>query len=136
MLDKQQVIEILERQGIIPTQQRIELGQLLFAKPQHLSAEQLMAAVQAAGQPSVSKATVYNTLNLFAERGLLREVLVDPSKVFYDSNLASHGHAYNVDSGEITDIELSVVPNDLFDTLPHGTSPIGIDIIVRVKNSH
>lgn len=51
-----------------------------------------------------SKATVYNTLNLFRDRGLIREVIVDPKRVFYDPNTEPHQHLYSVDTGEITDI--------------------------------
>lgn len=134
--DKQQVKELLEGHGILPTAQRVELGLLLFARPQHLSAEQLMNAAQSNGQSTVSKATVYNTLNLFAERGLLREVIVDPTKVFYDSNLISHGHVYNLDTGEISDIALPEVPCDLFAGLPEGTVAVGVDVVVRVRNSN
>ena len=56
-----------------------------------------------------SKATVYNTLNLFLEKKLIREVIVDPSKVFYDPNTAPHHHFYNVDTGELTDIEAEAI---------------------------
>ncbi|MFN2310387.1 MAG: Fur family transcriptional regulator, partial [Gammaproteobacteria bacterium] len=91
-----QVIERLRSHGITPTQQRVEIAQVLFARHQHLSADQVLTQVNA-HDASVSKATVYNTLGLFAEKGLLREVIVDPAKVFYDSNLDPHHHLFHMD---------------------------------------
>lgn len=136
MFDKQHIIELLEARGIIPTRQRIDLAHLLLARPQHMSAEQLMEAAQSRGDHHVSKATVYNTLNLFVERGLLREIIADPDKSFYDSTTTEHAHLYNVDSGELTDIALTGKSLELLAGLPEGVTPIGIDIVVRVKNSH
>jgi len=132
VLSKQEVIELLERHGIMATQQRVELGRLLFARPQHISAEQLMESASHKAERQISKATIYNTLNLFAEKGLLREVIVDPTKTFYDSNLSRHGHVYNIDSGEISDIPMPAV---LMSDLPADTTAVSIDIVVRVKNS-
>ena len=77
---------MLRESGITPTHQRIKIGEVLFTCAQHLSAEQVLAAVNQEDE-EVSKATVYNTLGLFASHGLVREVIVDPSKVFYDSKL-------------------------------------------------
>ena len=81
----EQIIERLQAHGIYPTQQRIEVAEIMLSRDQHLSADQVMQMVNR-GPVSVSKATIYNTLGLFANKGLLREVIVDPSRVFYDSN--------------------------------------------------
>lgn len=135
MTDKQQMIELLEAHGVIPTRQRLDLAQILFAKPQHLSAEQLMEAAWATGDHSVSKATVYNTLNLFVERGLIREIIADPTKSFYDSTTSTHGHFYNVDTGELSDIPATFNCHGLMEALPEGVTPVGVEIVVRVKNS-
>lgn len=135
MTDKQQLVELLEAHGIIPTRQRIDLAQIMLAKPQHLSAEQLMEAAWASGAHHVSKATVYNTLNLFVERGLIREIIADPTKSFYDSTTNEHAHLYNVDTGELMDIPLSSEQFGLLSGLPEGVTPVGVDIVVRVKNS-
>ena len=128
-------IERLKQAGVTPTQQRIEIAQLLFAKHQHVSAEQVLAIVNAEGA-IVSKATVYNTLGLFARKGLLREVIVDPTKVFYDSNTSEHHHFYNVDSGELMDIGPQAVKLDDMPELPTGTQPVGVDVIIRVRESN
>src|SRR5438132_13543187 len=79
--------------GIRPTAQRVRIAALLLSAPQHLSAEQILASLRAAGA-RVSKATVYNTLNLFAAHGLIRQLSVDCSWVWYDSNDEPHYHFY------------------------------------------
>lgn len=131
---KAEAIRRLQEKAINPTQQRIVIAQLLFAQPQHLSAEQVLMNVQSSGT-HVSKATVYNTLSLFAEKGLVKEVIVDPTKVFYDSNTSAHHHIYNIDDGHLADIEdiglnLAELPH-----LPEGTQLDGVDVIIRVRNN-
>jgi len=126
------VVERLKASGVTPTQQRVEIAQILFARPQHLSADQVMAIVNAEG-PVVSKATVYNTLGLFARKGLVREVIVDPSKVFYDSNTSSHHHFFNVDTGTLMDIDAGEVELNEMPDLPSGTVAEGVDIVIRVR---
>ena len=136
MAEKQHLVEMLEGHGIIPTRQRIDIAQILFARPQHVSAEQLMEAAWSNGDHHVSKATVYNTLNLFVERGLIREIIADPTKSFYDSTTSAHGHFYNIDTGELSDIPDSVDCKGLMAALPEGVTPVGIEIVVRVKNNY
>lgn len=129
------VTELLRAHGITPTQQRVEIAQILFTKPQHLSAEQILGMVNQ-DQALVSKATVYNTLGLFAEQGLIREVIVDPTKVFYDSNMLSHHHFYNMDTGMLMDIDSDQVSLGELPSPPEGTVPAGVDVIIRVRNSN
>jgi len=124
----------LRAHGITPTQQRVDIARILFARPQHLSAEQVLSIVNQDGQV-VSKATIYNTLNLFARKGLVREVIVDPSKVFYDSNTCNHHHFFNIDTGELMDIDSSELKLDQLPNLPQGTEADGVDIIIRVRSS-
>ncbi|WP_243830797.1 Fur family transcriptional regulator [Thiohalophilus thiocyanatoxydans] len=123
----------LRAHDVTPTQQRVDIARILFARPQHLSADQVLSIVNQETQ-LVSKATIYNTLNLFARKGLVREVIVDPSKVFYDSNVSDHHHFYNVDSGELMDIDSQALKLDQLPTLPEGTEADGVDIIIRVRS--
>ena len=74
---------LFDQYGILPTPQRLEIAHILLEKPQHLSAEHIIEKLKVADS-AVSKATVYNTLNLFSERGLVKEVMVDPVRKFYD----------------------------------------------------
>lgn len=131
-LDKQGITALLQAKNIQPTQQRLEIAQLLFSRPQHMSAEDVLAAVNRAGAV-VSKATVYNTLGLFADKGLVREVIVDPSRVFYDSNVGPHHHFYNVDTGELTDIGEGEVAIGQLPELPPGTEADGVEVIIRLR---
>ena len=118
--------------GITPTHQRIEIGLVLFEKRWHPSADQILAAVNVR-YAETSKATVYNTLKLFRDKGLVRELIVDPVKVFYDSNTNVHHHFYDMSSGEITDIVAEGVRIDGLPPLPPGMVTDGIDIIVRTR---
>ncbi len=124
--------EQLREAGITPTQQRVQIAEILFAQPQHLSADQILAVVNSNG-PIASKATIYNTLGLFARKGLVREVIVDPSKVFYDSNTSEHHHFYNLDSGQLTDIDAGKVMISSLPDLPANTQAAGVDIIFRIR---
>ncbi len=123
----------LKKHGVIPTPQRLEIAEVLFRRPQHMSADQIMAAVNRSERPKVSKATVYNTLKLFSDKGLVREVIVDPARVFYDSTTGSHHHIYNVDSGELQDIPSDEVAFSKLPSLPAGMQPDGIEVIMRVR---
>ena len=127
------LVEMLRRHDINPTHQRIEIAHALFARGEHLSADQILAIVNDR-HSETSKATVYNTLNLFLGKKLIREVIVDPNKVFYDPNTEPHHHLYNVDTGELTDIDASRIEVSGLPQLPDGMVTDGVDIIVRVRS--
>ena len=125
---------VLRGLGINPTHQRVEIAHAIFARRVHLSADQILAMVNDRSSET-SKATVYNTLNLFLEKKLIREVIVDPSKVFYDPNTEPHHHFYNIDTGELTDIDARDIHVTGLPVLPQGLAAAGVDIIVRVRSS-
>ena len=129
---REALTEALRRRDIRPTHQRIEIAYALFSQGAHLSADQVMARVND-GHPETSKATVYNTLKLFVEKKLIREVIVDPNKVFYDPNTEPHHHLYNVDTGELIDVAAADISVSGLPPLPAGVVPEGIDVIVRVR---
>ena len=83
----------------------------------------------------MSLATVYNTLGLFARNGLIREVIVDPARVFYDPNTSNHHHFYNIDTGELRDIEAAELDIETLPAPPEGTVAEGVDVIIRVRNA-
>ncbi len=132
-LSQQQVMDLLTGHDIQPTQQRLEIAQVLFARDQHLSADDVLKQVNQESA-RVSKATVYNTLGLFAAKGLIREVIVDPSRVFYDPNTCEHHHFYNVDTGELVDIDADELALMNMPALPAGTIADGVDVIIRIRN--
>lgn len=132
-LTRESVSGLLEAHGILPTQQRIDIAYLLFQRAQHLAAEQVLARVNS-HYGHVSKATVYNTLGLFVRKGLVREVLIEPGRTFYDSNTRDHHHIYNVDTGELEDIPASSVSINA-DTSMLGNADIeGMDLVIRVRD--
>jgi Fur family iron response transcriptional regulator len=131
-VNREEISRRLVAHGVLPTAQRIDVGLVILSKPQHLSADQIIAAIRGMGS-RVSKATVYNTLNLFCERGLLRTVEVDPTRQYYDSMIDAHHHFYNVDTGEITDIPLEAISLDVDAALPPGTERAGVDVVIRVR---
>ena len=118
--------------GISPTSQRVEIAAILLERTQHLSADQVLARLMMSDAP-VSKATVYNTLGLFAERGLIREVIVDSTKVFYDSNTQPHHHFFNMDDGTLTDFPSDAVVIDQLPPVPAGTRTDSVDVVIRVR---
>ena len=128
-----QLEKLLRHHGITPTQQRLQIAAVMLNRPQHLAAEQILARVNADGS-QVSKATVYNTLGLFAAKGLVRELVVDPSKVFYDSNVEPHHHLYDVTTGELTDIRVDSVAVEGLPEVPEGAVVEGVDVIVRIRS--
>lgn len=126
---------LLRSHDINPTHQRIEIAYALFSRQEHLSADQVMACVNTR-HSETSKATVYNTLKLFIEKGLVREVIVDPSKVFFDPNPTPHHHIYEVDSGKLSDIDAEHVQISGLPPLPDDMVTEGIDLIVRVRRKN
>ena len=130
---RENLVEVLRRHDVNPTHQRIEIAYALFSRCEHLSADQILAIVNERTSET-SKATVYNTLNLFLEKKLIREVIVDPNKVFYDPNTVPHHHFYNVDTGDLTDIDAADIAISGLPQLPEGVVTEGVDIIVRIRS--
>jgi Fur family transcriptional regulator, iron response regulator len=122
----------LQACGIRMTVQRRQIAELLLTAPQHLSAEQVAEALLRAGL-RVSKATVYNTLNLFAARGLIRQLSVDAQRTCYDSNVQAHYHFHDETSGALTDVALPEVEFAKLPAPPPGMEVAGIDMVIRLR---
>ena len=130
-----QIVERLQRAGLRPTQQRMALARLLFeGGDRHVTAEQLHGEVQATRRP-VSLATVYNTLNQFTRAGLLREVVVDPGRSYFDTNISDHLHFYHEEKGRLTDIDAGSVRIEGLPKPPAGASISRVDIVIRLAES-
>ncbi len=127
-----QVLALLQQHGIVPTVQRVLITQTLLNRGAHLTAEDVFRAVNEES-PGVSKATIYNTLGLLARRGAIREVIADPSKLFYDPNTTPHHHFYDETSGELIDIDAKDVRVTGLPPLPEDAELKSVDIVVRVK---
>src|SRR5258706_1346608 len=130
--NRENLADKLRAHGINPTHQRIEIAHALFSRCEHLSADQIMAIVNER-HSETSKATVYNTLNLFLEKKLIREVIVDPNKIFYDPNTSAHYHMYDVESGKLTDIDAADIRVTGLPPLPAGMVTQGLDILIPLR---
>jgi Fur family iron response transcriptional regulator len=126
------VSSLLEQHGIRPTQQRIKVAEILLSAPKHLTADQLLASLREA-PGRVSKATVYNTLKLFVDNGLVRQIHLDPERCVYDSSMAPHHHFQNVETGEMIDIGPEELLFAKLPPLPPGTEIDSVDVVIRVR---
>ncbi len=132
LADKDTITALLRDRGVTPTAQRVRVGRILFARRQHLTADEVLTQLRESGA-RVSKATVYNTLNLFARVGLLRELNVDASRSSFDSNVAPHFHFHVEDTGELIDVEPGDVEFARLPPLPPGTETLGVEVVIRVR---
>lgn len=130
--DQDLVLGLLREHHIAPTSQRVTIGRILFARDQHLTAEEVLTALRAEGQ-RVSKATVYNTLNLFAAKGLLRAVNAEAGRSAFDSNTRPHFHFHVEDTGELIDVAPADVEIARLPPLPPGTESLGIEVVIRLR---
>lgn len=133
-MSRTDILALFEKHGVLPTPQRLEIADVLLSRPQHLSADQIIDRLRAAGS-RVSKATVYNTLNLFGDRGIVREVMVDPVRKFYDSTTHAHHHFYNVTTGELHDIPEDAVAFTELPALPDGTTEESVEVLIRIRDA-
>ncbi|MBV9077876.1 MAG: transcriptional repressor [Methylobacteriaceae bacterium] len=122
----------LREVGLRPTRQRISLGWLLFGKgDRHITAESLFEEAMRARVP-VSLATVYNTLHQFTEAGLLRQLAVDGSKSYFDTNTSDHHHFFVEGDEELMDVPAAIAVGDL-PAAPEGMEIARVDVIVRLR---
>jgi Fur family iron response transcriptional regulator len=129
---RKKIVQLLRRHGISPTVQRVKIASTMLLRPQHLSAEQVLTLTNQTGRP-VSKATVYNSLGLFASKGLIRELFVDQERAFYDSSTHPHHHFYNPLTQEICDIDPESVSVNLNAQPPADTEISGIEVVVHLR---
>jgi len=132
-MSRKDIVQKLKQYGVMPTSQRIEVASILLARPQHLSADQIIDKLNSR-RSCVSKATVYNTLKLFSQQGLVKELNVDSSRKFYDSTTYAHHHFFHVESGKLTDIPDSQVSIKGLPPLPKGTEQESVEVLIRVRN--
>lgn len=130
--DRKRIQSLLATYGIQPTAQRIRIAELLFSREQHLTADQVIQALGRDGT-HVSKATVYNTLNLFAAKGLLKPLQVGSERGLFDSNTEPHHHFHVEDTGELIDVPPGAVQFSKLPTLPPGTESVSVEVVIRVR---
>ncbi len=126
--------DILRDAGLRPTRQRLGLARLLFDRGnRHITAEQLHSEA-AESSLRVSLATIYNTLHQFTEAGLLREVVVEPGRSYFDTNTSDHHHFFHEETGDLRDIPGHSITVGELPSPPDGTTVNRVDIIVRITN--
>ncbi len=124
----------LRAAGMRPTPQRVALGWLLFGKgDQHLTAEKLLEEAQASRVP-ISLATIYNSLHQFTAAGLLREIAIDGSKTYFDTNVSDHHHFLIEDSHTLIDIPQVSVDLMQLPEPPNGKKIASVDVVVRLRD--
>ncbi|MGQ0741813.1 MAG: iron response transcriptional regulator IrrA [Alphaproteobacteria bacterium] len=125
----------LREAGLRPTRQRLALAALLFReKDRHVTAEGLHGEAVTAGE-TISLATVYNTLHQFTEAGLLRQVVVDGSRTYFDTNTGNHHHFYREEDGLLIDIDGAAITVEGVPQPPKGAKVERVDVIIRLTRS-
>jgi Fur family transcriptional regulator, iron response regulator len=133
MRDNVRAVERLRAAGLRPTRQRVELAGLLFKDShRHVTAESLRD--EAAGQDlKISLATIYNTLHQFTHAGLLRQVIVDASRAYFDTNTGDHQHFFLEEEGRLIDVPGDTISVSGVPVPPSGLAVDRVDVVVRVK---
>lgn len=131
---EQRGIAWLSGAGLRPTRQRVALAELLVGDGQnrHVTAESLHAASKDTREP-VSLATVYNTLRAFCDAGLMREITVDGSKSYFDTNTSNHPHFYWEDSATVTDAPADELQISRLPQAPDGAEIANVDVVIRLR---
>ncbi|MFY0692488.1 MAG: transcriptional repressor [Paracoccaceae bacterium] len=134
--ETQRSLDWLAGAGLRPTRQRVALAELLVGDGQHrhITAESLHEAVKRCGEP-VSLATVYNTLRAFSDAGLIREIMVDGTKSYFDTRVDDHPHFFWENDGTLSDapkeqLEIAALPE-----APHGTEISKVDVVIRLRKA-
>lgn len=122
----------LYRHGLKPTKQRLRIAQILLDVPTHMTADQILATLRRDGD-RISKATVYNTLKVFVQCGLVRQINVDSERAVYDSTRVPHHHFHDMETGELHDIPPSDIEFSRFPTPPAGMETASVEIVIRLR---
>jgi len=133
--DNSKAIQRLREVGLRPTRQRVELASVLFkGEDRHVTAESLYEEATRLGL-RISLATVYNTLHQFTHAGLLRQVIVDAARGYFDTNTGDHQHFFLEDEGALIDIPGDQISVAGVPTPPAGLAVDRVDVVVRVKRA-
>ena len=130
-MTRDQIVQELEAHGLKATAQRVRIAELLMSAPTHITADQILGTLRSGGE-RVSKATVYNTLNALAERGLVRQIHLDPERSVYDSTRAAHHHFHDLETGELRDIDPRDIVFSRFPELPEGMEA-EVEVVIRLR---
>lgn len=122
---------LLVRAGLRPTRQRMALAELLFKGDRHVTAEELHQEASTTGA-DISLATVYNTLHHFKQAGLVRELAIEGSRTYFDTNISNHNHFYFEDQQNVVDIPNGEISVSHIPTPPEGYEIAHVDVVIRL----
>lgn len=129
-------LRCLQNVGLRPTRQRLALAKLLFdGDDRHVTAEVLHHEVMEAGA-KVSLATVYNTLHQFTEAGILKEVIVDSNRTYFDTNMSEHHHIFFTDEEALADISAEELVISSLPDAPSGKKISGVSVVVHMEDEN
>lgn len=131
-LSREQIARQFRQHGLKPTEQRLRIAEILMRVPTHMTADQILATLRLGGE-RVSKATVYNTLKVLAERGLVRQIHIDPVRSVYDSTRTAHHHFHDLETGELRDISPADIEFSRFPPLPDDMEAEAIEVVIRLR---
>ena len=125
--------DIYRKLGVTPTKQRVDLARLIFSKKQHFTANELIAMADKK-KLNISMATVYNTLSLLEDKGMLKTINIDNELKFYDTNLDTHHHLYNTTMSTLTDIDNDKIVFAELPELPKTLQIESTEVLIKARN--
>ena len=125
--------KLYRRLNVTPTKQRVDLAQLIFAKKQHFTAAELISLADRK-KLNISMATIYNTLSLLEDKGMLKTINIDNELKFYDTNLDNHHHLYNTTMSTLTDIDNDRIVFSELPVLPKNLEIESTEVLIKAKN--
>ena len=135
MNQKNEIINKLRRSGLRPTKQRILIAKNLFDKSKtfHFTVESLNKKISKKGNEKISLATIYNTVEAFTDAGYLKEILTSKNKSYYDTNIKSHHHFYDLDTKRLTDIDYQEVILNKIPSPPKGKKIKDLEVVISLQ---
>jgi len=135
MQQKKEIINKLRSSNLRPTNQRILIAKKLFERKEtfHFTVETLNNVVNKKGQTKISLATIYNTVEAFKKAGHIREILTNNNKSYYDTNIKSHHHFYDVDTKRLTDIDYQEVILNKIPKPPKGKKIRDLEVVISLQ---
>ena len=125
--------DIYRKLSVTPTKQRVDLARLIFSKKQHFTANELIAMADKK-KLNISMATVYNTLSLLEDKGMLKTINIDNELKFYDTNLDNHHHLYNTTMSTLTDIDNDRIVFAEMPVLPKNLQIESTEVLIKARN--
>ena len=138
MISTKEYIEKLRKSGLRPTKQRIKICEVLFntEKTFHFTINDLVKMIEVKTNQKISLATVYNTIHAFKKKSYLKEITINSTQSYFDTNITDHHHFYDERKKELIDLEnQDIFPIKLKKTIP-GKKIKSVEVLVRIDNDN